>query len=103
MDDATFNKLVAEAEQNRYDFLRTDLDVCRTFVDLARTELDLGEREAAERILERAETGYATIHRLHEGLQNVKWKHEIGIKLIELRTGIEVIKSNMKPSKFSRP
>jgi hypothetical protein len=103
MDDAAFNKLVAESEQSRYDFLLTDLELCRTFVDLARTELDLGEREAAERILDKAATGYPTVLRLHEGLQNVKWKHEIGIKLIELRTAIDVLKSNMKPSKFSRP
>jgi hypothetical protein len=103
MDDATFNKLLAEGEQNRYDFLRTDLELCHTFVDLARTELDLGEREAADRILGKAETGYATILRLHQGLENVNWKHEIGMKLIELRTTIDVLKSNIKPSKFSRP
>lgn len=89
MDDASFDKLVAAGDRNRYDFLRTDLELCRTFLDLAKTELEFSEREAAARLLRHAETGYATIHRLQADLCNAEWKQEIETKTAELRRQID--------------
>jgi hypothetical protein len=53
--------LSARADQDRLDFLRTDLDLCFTFADLIIPELGLQDREAAESLLAKAEQGYATI------------------------------------------
>ena len=58
---ANRNDLSAQAEQDRLDFLQTDLDLCFTFADLIITELGLQDREAAEGLLAKAEQGYATI------------------------------------------
>src|SRR3954453_14093898 len=53
--------LSAQADQDRLDFLQTDLDLCFTFADLIITELGLQDREAAKSLLAKAEQGYATI------------------------------------------
>ena len=50
-----------KGEQNRIDFLQTDLALCFILADLARIELGSGQRKAAQQALAKAETGYATV------------------------------------------
>ncbi len=52
-----------KADQNRVEFLGTELATCFTFADLADTEYNTGDREACERSLADAEEGYSTILR----------------------------------------
>jgi hypothetical protein len=81
--------LQAATDLNRVDFLRTDLDLCFTFADLAKTEREIGDRAAATRILEKAETGYATILRISADVKKADQKHEIAQKLAELRARLD--------------
>jgi len=49
--------------QNRVDFLKTDLSVCSTFLDLAATRLKMGNRKSAKTAIANAEKGYKTLSR----------------------------------------
>jgi hypothetical protein len=81
--------LQAAANRNRIDFLQTDLELCFTFVDLANTERQIGERDAASRLLEKAETGYANIARFLPDVENRDQKSEIEQKLAQLRVRLD--------------
>lgn len=81
--------LQAATDQSRVDFLQTDLGLCFTFADLAKTEREIGDRAAAHRVLEKAETGYATILRMSADLQNPDQKKDIEQKLANLRAKLD--------------
>jgi len=81
--------LQAATDQCRVDFLQADLDLCSTFVDRARTEREMGDRTAAHRGLEKAETGYATILRMSADVQNPGQKNDIEQKLADLRAKLD--------------
>src|SRR4051794_25922700 len=55
--------LAARTDQNRIEFLRSDLELCFTLTRLAETEYGLGNEEHADRSHSHAEEGYATLHR----------------------------------------
>jgi hypothetical protein len=82
----------AATEQDRYDFLRTDLALCSTFVDLVETELDYEHVEIAERVFSEAERGYATVQRLLAYVRNPEQYREIEQGLGELRTRLDRLK-----------
>ena len=81
--------LQAAANRNRLDFLQTELGLCFTFVDLAKTERRIGDRDAASRLLDKAETGYATIARFLLDVENPDQKSELAQKLAELRSRLD--------------
>jgi hypothetical protein len=61
MDDLA--DLSAKLDQDRLDFLRTDLKTSFTFAEMAETEYGMGEREAGDRSMAHGEEGYATLRR----------------------------------------
>jgi hypothetical protein len=67
--------LQAATNRNRLDFLQTDLGLCFTLADLSKTERETGDRDAARRVLEKAETGYATIARFLAAVENPDQKN----------------------------
>jgi hypothetical protein len=73
----SMSDLQAATNQSRVDFLQTDLALCFTFADLAKTEYQSGDRDAARRILEKAEIGYATIAGFLGDVENPDQKSEI--------------------------
>jgi hypothetical protein len=81
--------LQAAIERSRVDFLRTNLDLWGTFVDLAKTEREIGDRAAAHRVLEKAETGYATVLRMSADVQNPDQKNDIEQRLADLRSKLD--------------
>jgi hypothetical protein len=83
------SELRAATDQGRVDFLQTDLELCFTFTDLAITELEMDDREAAQRLFQKAETGYATMTRIVQQVDNAYQKDEIAHRLIELRTKLD--------------
>ena len=98
MSDSTSpSELHAQAEQNRLNFLLTDLALCFTFADLVRTELGLGDREAAQRVLAKAEDGYATIARFLPKVEDAEQQEEIKRKLNDLRTTLDGIQHELQP------
>jgi hypothetical protein len=88
-DLPNFSDMQAATDQNRIDFLRTDLGLCFTFADLAKTEREFGDRAAAHRVLEKAETGYSTILRMLADVENAEQKYEFEQRLIELRAKLD--------------
>ena len=52
-------KLREDTEQTRFDFIRTDLDLCLTFADVAETAYSMGHREHADQTIATAEKGFA--------------------------------------------
>lgn len=97
-DTPKLSALQAEAEQNRLHFLQTDLALCFTFADLVRTELGWGDREAAQRVLAKAEDGYATIERFLPEVENAEQRQELERKLNDLRTTLDGVQRELQPS-----
>jgi hypothetical protein len=95
-DLTNLSDLEAATNRNRLDFLQTDLGLCFTFADLAKTERQIGDRDAARRVLEKAETGYATIARFLAEVENADQKYEIAQKLAELRARLDTEQDCLK-------
>ena len=82
----SFSELRATTQQNCTEFLKTDLDLCFTFIDVAHTELEsMKNRDAAIRVIGKAEEGHATITRLLLHLDDGPEKETIQQQLIALR------------------
>jgi hypothetical protein len=92
MDDSEFAQLKDQTEDNRYQFLQTDLGLCNTFLDLAQTELEI-DREAAERLIDKAVKGAVTVRSFIEKVHDTARRAEIAQKLTALGTRIESIKA----------
>jgi hypothetical protein len=95
-DLTNLSDLEAATNRNRLDFLQTDLGLCFTFADLAKTERQIGDRDAARRVLEKAETGYATIARFLADVENADQRYEIAQKLAELRARLDTEQDCLK-------
>jgi hypothetical protein len=93
MDDSEFAQLQDEAEENRYRFLQTDLELCNTFLDLAQTELKIEDRDAAQRLIDKAEQGVATVQSFIEKIHDTERRAEIAQKLTALGARIESIRA----------
>jgi hypothetical protein len=76
----------ADTQHAGYDFLIAD-----SFATRAEAELALGNPDDAQRGLERAEAGYATIQRLSPTLQNADERKEIEARLIQLRARLDAL------------
>jgi hypothetical protein len=88
-DGAKLSELHTKGEQNRIDFLQTDLALCFILADLARIELGSGQRKAAQQALAKAETGYATIARFLPEVEDVERRNEIEGKWKDLRAVLD--------------
>jgi hypothetical protein len=98
MSDLTkLSDLHAATEQHRVDFLQTDLALCFTFADLVQTECGMADWEAAQSVLEKAETGYATIARFLPEVKNADQRFEIAQKLAELRARLDSERRRFDP------
>jgi len=84
-----FREVQAEMQRTRYAFLTTDLEVCTTISKIVEAELAVGKLDAAQRVLESAEAGYATIRRLFPRLENNDERKEIEEKLNQLRARLD--------------
>jgi len=56
-------ELQSQSDQNRIEFLRTELSACFTFASVAETEFNIGNNEHAQRAIADAEKAYATMQR----------------------------------------
>jgi hypothetical protein len=88
------SELHAGTEQNRTDFLQTDVALCFTFAAIAKTELRaMGDQPAAERALQKAEDGYATITGFLPRVQDVQTRNEMERKVAELRIVLDGVRA----------
>lgn len=88
----------AETEQNRFEFLKNDLNICFTYADPSRTELCSGDSEAAARTLARAEEGYATIVRFLANVKDPENRTGIETRLNGLRATLDEHRRYLRPS-----
>jgi hypothetical protein len=93
----------AETQQNRLDFLQTDLALCFTFADLAATDLEaMGDREAALRVQGKAEEGHSTIARLLLDVGYGPQKQAIQQNLAKLRSKLDSLQGRLQPGTAAR-
>jgi hypothetical protein len=95
-----FRRLEAESDQNRVDFLRTDLRACFTFADVALTQLQIGKRENAERALADSEKGYESVSRFlsdrkHADRLSEEVRREFAGELERLRQTLDELRDRM--------
>jgi hypothetical protein len=88
--------LSSQADQDRLDLLRTDLDLCFTFADLIITELGLQDREAAEGLLAKAEQGYATIEYFLPKVCNEAEHQALQQRLHQLRARLDSVAGQIR-------
>ncbi len=98
--DDELPRLRAKSDQDRIDFLTTDLQACFTFASVAETEHKTGHQEAAERSLADAEKGYATVLRFvsdpkHSAHIPLKTHHDFKAELQRLRTTLDQLRRTL--------
>src|SRR4051794_15843777 len=91
------SELQARTEENRMNFLRTDLALCFTFADVAKTEIATGDREGAMTACAKAEDGYGTIARFALDVTDTEHRNEIRQKLAELRVVLDALQQRLHP------
>jgi hypothetical protein len=84
-------ELHTQAQRKRIEFLKTNLGLCFTFADLLDTELQMEDRDAAQRLREKAEHGHDTIAHLLLGVDEGSEKVQIQQRLNELRARLDGI------------
>ena len=90
-------ELHAQAQQNRIEFLKTDLALCFTFADLLETEVGMGDLEAAHRLKQNAEHGYDTIAQILVGVDDGTEKGQIQQGLNDLRVRLDGFQAIPRP------
>ena len=86
-----FEELHAQAQQNRIDFLKVDLEPCFTFADLLDTEIQMGDVEGVRRLKEKAERGHDTIAHLLMGVDEGIERDFLQRMLTELRARLDAV------------
>ena len=82
--------LLATAQANLVEFLRTDLSLCGTFADLAETEKKIN-REKALLTFHHAEQGIEAIERLLPRVEDAAVSEEIERGLAALRLRLQAV------------
>jgi hypothetical protein len=91
------SELQARTEENRMDFLRTDLALCFTLADVAGTELATGDREGAMTAWAKAEDGYRTIAGFAPDLTDPAHRNEVRQRLAALRVVLDDLQQRLHP------
>ncbi len=98
-----FSELHAKTQRDRIDFLQTDLALCFTFMDLADTELgSMKDRDAALRVMGKAEEGHATISHLLLNVDDGPQKDTIQEQLAQLRARLDSFHQQMHATDSSQ-
>jgi hypothetical protein len=66
---------------------------------IVETELAAGKPDAAQRLLDSAKAGYATIRRLYPKLENADERNEIEEKLHQLRARLDALDGKLPQSR----
>ena len=77
MDESSFELLRQQTEQQRRNFIATDIDTAMTFLQLARTELEIGDKEHASKLLVTARHAHDTIGRFIESVADPEEKQRL--------------------------
>ena len=85
-----------QTQQNRYEYLLTELDVCSTTIDFGVTELEIGNREIANREAATASKGVETIERFLRELDSTEHKDLILARLQQLKKALDAFEQKLK-------
>jgi hypothetical protein len=85
--------LRANLNQDRLDFLRTDLTTCFTFAVMAETEFQIGDLEAGQRSLADGEKGHAMISRFLSDPKHAT--HLTAPQIAELTEGLRALRQRL--------
>jgi hypothetical protein len=85
-------ELDTEKQTTQVNFLRSDLALCSTLAELAKTKLRVGDREDAQRILEKADKIYAPIEQLLTHIASTQVRDELTKELKDRRATLDSVK-----------
>ena len=86
-------ELQSQSDQNRIEFLRTELSACFTFASVAETEFNIGNNEHAQRSIADAEKAYATMQRFLSDPKHAE--HISGEERQELTQGMAELRKKL--------
>jgi hypothetical protein len=84
---------LANLNQDRVEFLRTELKTCFTFTEMARTHYQLRELAEADNDVAAAEKGYSTLLRFLSDPKHIE--HLATEVLQELKAGLERLRKTL--------
>jgi len=91
-------ELESKTEQNSYEFIVAELDVCFSSVKNGIRDLESGNREAAQKESEKAEMGYKTVIGFVARLGEEQQRAEVEKRWNELRARLDMLHSMLKDS-----
>jgi hypothetical protein len=77
--------------QTTLNFIRSDLALCSTLAELAKNKLNVGEKEDAQKLLERAEKIYESIGQFLTHIASARARDEIKKELDDRRTSLNSV------------
>ena len=78
--------------QTTLNFVRSDLALCSTLAELAKNKLNMGEKEDAQKLLDRAEKIYASIEQFLTHVASSRAREEIKRELDDRRITLDGVK-----------
>jgi hypothetical protein len=78
--------------QTTLNFVRSDLALCSTLADLAKNKLAVGDKEDAQKLLERAEKIYASIEQFLTHITSGRARDEIEGELDHRRATLDGVR-----------
>jgi hypothetical protein len=82
--------------QTTLNFVRSDLALCSTLADLAKNKINVGDKEEAQKLLERAEKIYASIEQFLTHIASIRAREEIKRELDERRVTLDGVNQSLK-------
>jgi hypothetical protein len=83
---------VSENQTTHLNFVRSDLALCSTLADLAKNKLRVGDKEDAQKLLERAGKIYASIEQFLTHIASIRARDEIKKELNDRRATLDSVK-----------
>ena len=78
--------------QTTLNFVRSDLALCSTLAELAKNKLNVGDKEDAQKLLDRAEKIYASIEQFLTHVASSRAREEIKRELDDRRVTLDGVK-----------
>ena len=82
----------AENQTTHLNFVRSDLALCSTLADLPKNKLTVGDKEDAQKLLDRAEKIYASIEQFLTHMASVRVRDEIKRELDVRRATLDSLR-----------
>src|SRR4029450_9052092 len=92
--DREIEALLEKTARTRYDFLRTELQVCFTAIDMAHFELSLGNTSVAVREVAFVDRGIKTMQRFLPEV-SAEQRRELELRLAELKASLVLLNAQL--------